>query len=162
MASPEENKEAPPQESGEVTEPPYSIFSGAEKVFYAWVASMAAFSSPVSSSIYYPALTVLASDLHTSVGNINLTITTYMVCFSRRASQVACMLTVRRFSRQLHRLLLEESQIDGVEDQRISFALPSTSPRIQALLYRQALQRSYYFGVFRVAEVAAQWLYLTA
>ena len=103
MASPEENKEAPPQESGEVTEPPYSIFSGAEKVFYAWVASMAAFSSPVSSSIYYPALTVLASDLHTSVGNINLTITTYMVCFSRRASQVACMLTVRRFSRQLDR-----------------------------------------------------------
>ncbi|KIN05268.1 hypothetical protein OIDMADRAFT_39592 [Oidiodendron maius Zn] len=79
MTSSEENKEAPPQESGGVTQPPYSISSGAEKVFYAWVASMAAFSSPVSSSIYYPALTVLASDLNTSVGNINLTITTYMI-----------------------------------------------------------------------------------
>jgi hypothetical protein len=133
------NKEAPPQESEDVVEPPYSIFSGAEKVFYAWVASMAAFSSPVSSNIYYPALTVLASDLHTSVGNINLTITTYMVCSSRSATEGGSMLTLRRFFRPLHRLLLEESQTDGVEGRHISFALPYTSPRIPGSPYKQVL-----------------------
>lgn len=70
-----------PIERLEPTEPapPYSIYSLLRKRFYAWIASLAAFSSPVSSSIYYPALTVLASDLHTSLGNINLTITTFMV-----------------------------------------------------------------------------------
>lgn len=68
-----------PGEPVDAADPPYSIFSTPEKVFYAWVASMAAFSSPISSGIYYPALTVLASDLHTSLGNINLTITMYMV-----------------------------------------------------------------------------------
>lgn len=60
-------------------EPPYSIFSRYERLFYAWLASVAAFASPVSTSIYYPALTVLAKDLNTSLANINLTITTYMV-----------------------------------------------------------------------------------
>jgi hypothetical protein len=63
-------------------EPPYSIFSRHERLFYAWLASVAAFASPVSTSIYYPALTVLAKDLNTSLGNINLTITTYMVRLS--------------------------------------------------------------------------------
>jgi hypothetical protein len=64
----------------EAAEPPYSIFSRHERLFYAWLASVAAFASPVSTSIYYPALTVLAKDLNTSLANINLTITTYMVC----------------------------------------------------------------------------------
>ncbi|PMD30085.1 MFS general substrate transporter, partial [Hyaloscypha variabilis F] len=59
--------------------PPYSIFPRYERLFYAWLASVAAFASPVSTSIYYPALTILAKDLNTSLGNINLTITTYMV-----------------------------------------------------------------------------------
>ena len=64
----------------QVTEaPPYSIFPRYERLFYAWLASVAAFASPVSTSIYYPALTILAKDLNTSLGNINLTITTYMV-----------------------------------------------------------------------------------
>ncbi|CZR52695.1 related to dityrosine transporter [Phialocephala subalpina] len=53
--------------------------SSTEKVFYAWVASVAAFASPVSTSIYYPALTVLAKALNTSLQNINLSITTYMI-----------------------------------------------------------------------------------
>ena len=60
-------------------EPPYSIFTEFEKKAYAWVASIAAFASPVSSTIYYPALNVLAADLHTTATKINLTITTYLV-----------------------------------------------------------------------------------
>lgn len=61
------------------SEPPYSIFSMRHRMFYAWVASIAAFASPVSSAIYYPALNSLATDLNTSIGNINLTITAYLV-----------------------------------------------------------------------------------
>ncbi|KAI9744930.1 MAG: hypothetical protein M1818_001856 [Claussenomyces sp. TS43310] len=60
-------------------EPPYSVFSNVEKRLYAWVASVAAFASPVSAAIYFPALTTLAADLNTSVSKINLTITTYMI-----------------------------------------------------------------------------------
>lgn len=60
-------------------EPAYSTFTEFEKKLYAWIASVGAFASPVSAAIYYPALTDIANDLHTSIGNINLTITTYMV-----------------------------------------------------------------------------------
>jgi hypothetical protein len=61
------------------TEPPHSIFSKRQRVVYVYIASLAAFASPVSSSIYFPAMLLLARDLHTSLLNINLTITTYMV-----------------------------------------------------------------------------------
>lgn len=60
-------------------EPAHSIFPKWERVTYVYIASLAAFASPVSSSIYYPAMSALAHDLHTSLTNISLTITTYMV-----------------------------------------------------------------------------------
>lgn len=60
-------------------EPPYSIFPKWKRGLYVYVASLAAFASPVSSTIYYPAMLTLASDLHTSLTNISLTITTFMV-----------------------------------------------------------------------------------
>ncbi|KAL2210605.1 MFS general substrate transporter [Sarocladium strictum] len=59
--------------------PVHSIFPRWERVTYIYIASLAAFTSPVSSSIYYPAMSALAHDLHTSLTNISLTITTYMV-----------------------------------------------------------------------------------
>lgn len=59
--------------------PPHSLFSKLEKGIYIYIASLAAFASPISSSIYYPAMSTLATDLHTSLTNISLTITTYMV-----------------------------------------------------------------------------------
>ncbi|MCJ1315171.1 hypothetical protein MMC15_000487 [Xylographa vitiligo] len=61
------------------TEPQFSTFSSIEKKLYVYIASCAAFASPVSSSIYYPALNIIALDLHTTLANINITITTYMV-----------------------------------------------------------------------------------
>lgn len=61
--------------------PPYSVFSRFEKGTYVYLASLAAFASPVSSSTYYPAMLTLASDLHVSLTEISLTITTYMVRF---------------------------------------------------------------------------------
>lgn len=62
-----------------VPPPPFSVFSRFEKGLYIYIASLAAFASPVSSSIYYPAMNTLAEDLHTSLTNISLTITTYLV-----------------------------------------------------------------------------------
>ena len=62
-----------------VVQPPFSVFSQFEKGLYIYIASVAAFASPVSSSIYYPAMNSLAKDLHTSLTNISLTITTYLV-----------------------------------------------------------------------------------
>ena len=73
---PEKSTTQPPQSD----EPPYTIFSEKQKIFTITVASFAAFISPVSSSIYYPALNSLASDLHVTVSTINLTITAYIVC----------------------------------------------------------------------------------
>jgi len=63
----------------EQPEPPYTILSEKQKVFTIILASFAAFISPVSSSIYYPALNSLSRDLHVSVSKINLSITVYMV-----------------------------------------------------------------------------------
>ncbi|KAE8446422.1 hypothetical protein EG329_012027 [Mollisiaceae sp. DMI_Dod_QoI] len=81
MGSPDEKSEGviSSEESGPVVEPPYTIFNRFERVLYAWVASVAAFASPVSTGIYYPALTILATALNTSLQNINLSITTYMI-----------------------------------------------------------------------------------
>lgn len=57
---------------------PHSVFSRIQKGTYVYISSLAAFASPVSSSIYYPAMTTLATDLHVSLTDISLTITTYM------------------------------------------------------------------------------------
>ena len=58
---------------------PYSAFNGLCKSLIAYAASVSAMFSGLSSFIYYPAITALASSLHTSTGKINLTITTYLV-----------------------------------------------------------------------------------
>jgi hypothetical protein len=60
-------------------EPPHSVFPKWQRITYVYIASLAAFASPVSTSIYYPAIVVLSNDLHTSVTNISFTITAYMV-----------------------------------------------------------------------------------
>jgi hypothetical protein len=57
----------------------YSIFPKWQRGTLVYIASLAAFASPVSSTIYYPAMETLAHDLNTSLTNISLTITTYMV-----------------------------------------------------------------------------------
>jgi hypothetical protein len=61
---------------------PHSIFPKWQRVTYVYVASLAAFASPVSSTIYYPAMLSIAADLNTSLTKISLTITTYMVRLS--------------------------------------------------------------------------------
>jgi len=60
-------------------EPPYTILAHREKIFTIILASFAAFISPVSSSIYFPALNPLAKDLNVTPSTINVSITVYIV-----------------------------------------------------------------------------------
>jgi hypothetical protein len=59
--------------------PPYCILPESEKIFIIPLVSFAAIISPISSSIYFPALNNLAKDLSVSISLINITITTYLV-----------------------------------------------------------------------------------
>jgi len=73
--------QAPPSESPQPPDqPPHTIPTEKKKIFTIVMASFAAFISPVSASIYYPALNELTEDLHVTAGTTNLPITVYMVC----------------------------------------------------------------------------------
>ena len=73
-----EGKEA--SERSQVAQPKlHSIFTRRERQFIVAITSLAAFFSPVSSSIYFPALNTLSVVLGVSVSLINLTVTTYLV-----------------------------------------------------------------------------------
>ncbi|RMZ87580.1 hypothetical protein DV736_g5197, partial [Chaetothyriales sp. CBS 134916] len=61
------------------TEPPYSSFTVAQKRAIVIAASAAAFLSPLTGSIYFPALTTIANDLAVSASQINLTVTLYLI-----------------------------------------------------------------------------------
>ncbi|KAF4216677.1 hypothetical protein CNMCM6457_004913 [Aspergillus fumigatiaffinis] len=61
------------------TGPPYCILPEGEKIFIILLVSSAAIISPISSSIYFPALNNLAKDLNVSISLINITITTYLI-----------------------------------------------------------------------------------
>lgn len=69
--------------SGDVADVDYSVFTISQRRYIVFMASWAGFFSPVSSQIYFPALNTLAHDLHVSNSLINLTLTSYMVSWSR-------------------------------------------------------------------------------
>lgn len=77
---------------------PYSVLPPGEKAFVIVAGSFAALISPLSSSIYLPALDSLARDMNVSVSLINLTITTYLV-HPKRSSLMILMLTRLDISR---------------------------------------------------------------
>ncbi|KAH8690282.1 putative MFS transporter [Talaromyces proteolyticus] len=58
---------------------PYCILPEREKVTLMILASFAAIISPMSSSIYFPAINNIAKDLNVSITLINLTVTTYLI-----------------------------------------------------------------------------------
>ncbi|RYP24497.1 hypothetical protein DL765_000517 [Monosporascus sp. GIB2] len=60
-------------------DPPFSIFSRVQKIFIVFIAALTTVIPPLTASIYYPVITELAKDLHVSVADINLTITTYLI-----------------------------------------------------------------------------------
>lgn len=69
----------PPAETPDHGHEQYSVFSVNEKRAIVTTGSLAAFFSPLSSSIYFPALDTIAAALGVSITKINLTVTTYLV-----------------------------------------------------------------------------------
>ncbi|KAL8922889.1 MAG: hypothetical protein Q9172_003363 [Xanthocarpia lactea] len=57
----------------------YTVFPKWEKVYIVSLITFAAWFSTLSSFIYYPVITFVARDLRTTVANVNLTVTAYMV-----------------------------------------------------------------------------------
>jgi hypothetical protein len=70
-----EKKETPPPQD----DAPYCVLPERQKVSLMLLASFAAVISPISSSIYFPAINNIARDLDVSINLVNLTITTYLV-----------------------------------------------------------------------------------
>ncbi|KAK6008363.1 hypothetical protein QM012_000266 [Aureobasidium pullulans] len=66
--------EQPPEDGGL-----YSVFTPTQKKWIVFTASLAGFFSPLSGSIYYPALNTIADDLGITATKVNLTVTTYMI-----------------------------------------------------------------------------------
>lgn len=67
------------QKDGRVLSVPYSTSTKRQKRLIVFLVAFAGMFSPLSSFIYYPAITSLSKDLHVSIELINLTITSYMV-----------------------------------------------------------------------------------
>ena len=65
----------------------YSAWSIQQKHFLVFMASGAAFFSPLAANIYYPVFNVLAKDFHVSNTLINLTVTTYMVSLTESTTK---------------------------------------------------------------------------
>lgn len=58
----------------------FSVYTTNQKRAIIFTASLAGFYSPLSGSIYYPALDTIAKSLNVTNSAVNLTVTTYMVC----------------------------------------------------------------------------------
>lgn len=58
---------------------PYSAFGLSARRRIVLAATCAGFFSPLSASIYYPALPQIAEDFNVSISEVNLTVTTYLV-----------------------------------------------------------------------------------
>ena len=59
--------------------PPYSVFSPSMKWWIVGMNVFSAFISPTTANIYFPAIPTIADSLGVSIGQINLTLTTYMI-----------------------------------------------------------------------------------
>ncbi|KAL5335759.1 major facilitator superfamily domain-containing protein [Aspergillus crustosus] len=99
-----EDVEAQGNPSSQSTATPYSILPEREKIFLMLLCSFTAIILPILSSIYFLAVDTLATELHVSVSDINLTITTYLIfqglapsvvanisdIYGRRPAYIAC------------------------------------------------------------------------
>jgi hypothetical protein len=79
-----ETKNSPPtlpnnDEASSQVPAPYSAFTVPQKYWITFVIAFIAWFSTLSSFIYFPALSLIASDLHTSIEGVNLTVTSYLI-----------------------------------------------------------------------------------
>lgn len=78
----------PVSEQPVTTDVAYSVFKTWQKKAIVLAVSVSAVFSPMSTTIYLPALNQIASDLHATSSQINLTVTTFLVGFSGFQSQL--------------------------------------------------------------------------
>ena len=64
----------------QASEPPYSVFSKGMKTWIIFLVSISALISPFGASMFLPALNVLSDVLDITPTQVNISITTYMVC----------------------------------------------------------------------------------
>ena len=80
VSSPADPTAEPPSEQlHQMDKQDYSVFTVAQIRAIIVTGSFAAWFSPMSGSIYYPALNEIASDLHVTSSKINITVTTYLI-----------------------------------------------------------------------------------
>ena len=58
---------------------PYSVFTVPKKRWITFVIALIAWFSTLSSFIYFPALSLIALDLHTTIEGVNFTVTSYLI-----------------------------------------------------------------------------------
>ncbi|KXL50346.1 hypothetical protein M433DRAFT_74480 [Acidomyces richmondensis BFW] len=80
-----------PDLSRTVSAPPYSIYSPKAKSFIVAMVSVSSLISPFGATTFYPALDVLAAELHVTPSLINLALTTYMIAQGLAPSLIAGM-----------------------------------------------------------------------
>jgi MFS family permease len=73
------NRDEPHAQSAQVTSIQYSAFTKSQKWGITFLVALVASFSPLSSFIYYPALSSIANDLQVSLHMVDLTITSYMI-----------------------------------------------------------------------------------
>jgi hypothetical protein len=66
----------------QASEPPYSVFSKGMKSWIIGLVSISALISPFGASMFLPALNVLSNVLDITPTQVNISITTYMVCLN--------------------------------------------------------------------------------
>ena len=76
MATPERPSELEPCSAPATTR--YTVFTRKQRWYIVFLVAGAGWFSTLSSFIYYPILSVLADDLHTSIARINFTVTAYL------------------------------------------------------------------------------------
>jgi hypothetical protein len=110
------------------TEAPFSTFTHTQKKLIVLTISFIGLLSPLSASIYFPAINTLAKDLHVSTTDINLTVTTYLVSCCLSQSNIDLILTLYgRFSKLLVQHCLATYPTLRADDQLISAVLLSRS-----------------------------------
>jgi MFS family permease len=91
-AIPSKDEEQPQAQNANPQLEKLSVFTKHEKRSMVMVGSLASFFSPLSSSIYFPALDTIATALNQSTSNIDITITTYLV--SEKFAALHCYYTI--------------------------------------------------------------------
>lgn len=80
MSSPASQNEPESQQQDAISSQfPYSVFTKNEKVYITYLLGFLTLASSLTATIYFPLLTILAKEYHTSTQAINLTITVYVV-----------------------------------------------------------------------------------